>query len=449
MGGQRRKRGGRVTPKGCASIGRLTPGERDDLEDIFERMLRSALKDLADDLPPLEVEMWASQMWSIWAKSELIGMDAVDVFAGGLINYATTRTTPAALMVLRALGAVAPEPYGSRARRGADRLASGGVAERRWARLVGTGQPTVAWLSYDPIDDDGVSVMVGYDGPGEPSTIGVYIDHNLAGMAKEVFAAPAGIDEVLLRLQDHEGPEEPSCREISLEEAGARWRDAFEMTDMTFDPPTGEDFDDLSALVMARLARLPRGGQVPNQVELGDEGREELLGEFLESDELAGPRGSAGADREGDPVEGLAHQILSFSLDYNIGTPLRFSPVMVEIFCLDWAPRKIAVDGHGLTLLPDVLAAWIRFVGRRRGLPEESIKAAVQAGYEYSPEMIELCQEPQVWGPAKTIALALQQRGIAITDQTALNNFVAQVNRSGGIDALADALAASIAPRAE
>jgi len=207
--------------------------------------------------------MWASQMWSIWAKSELIGMDAVDVFAGGLINYAAERITPAALMVLRALGAVAPEPYGSRARRGADRLATAGVTERRWAWLVGTCQPTVAWLSYDPIDDDGVSVMVGYDGP-EPSTIGVYIDHNLAGMAKDVFAVPAGIDEVLVRLQDHEAGG-PSYREISLEEAGARWRDAFEMTDMTLDPPTSEDFDDLSALVMARLAKLPPLGRFRTQ----------------------------------------------------------------------------------------------------------------------------------------------------------------------------------------
>jgi hypothetical protein len=446
VGGQRRKKGGRVTPKGCASTGRLTPGERADLEDIFERMLRSAPKDLADDLPPLGVEMWASQMWSIWARSELIGIDAVDVFAGGLINYAAKRTIPSALMVLRALGAVAPEPYGSRARRGADRLATAGVAERPWAWLVGTGQPTVAWLSYDPIDDDGVSVMVGYDGPGEPSSIGVYIDHNLAGMAKDVFAVPAGIDQVLVGLQDHEGPGGPRYREISLEEAGARWRDAFEMTDMTLDPATSEDFDDLSALVMARLAKLPPAGQVPNPVKVGDEARDELLGEFLESDEIAGLWGSAGADSEDDAVEHLAHQILSFSLDYTIGTPLRFSPVMVEIFCLDWAPRKIAIDGDGFTLLPDVLAAWIRFVGRRRGLPEESIKAAVEADYEYAPEMIELGQEPEVWGPAKTMALAIQQRGIDITDQTALDNFVAEVNRSGGIDALADTLAASVAP---
>ena len=191
-------------------------------------------------------------------------------------------------------------------------------------------------------------------------------------------------------------------------------------------------------------------GQVPNTVELGDEARDELLGEFLESDEIAGLWGSAGADSEDDPVEQLAHQILSFSLDYTIGTPLRFSPVMVEIFCLDWAPRKIAIDVDGFTLLPDVLAAWIRFVGRRRGLPEESIKAAVQAGYEYAPEMIELCQEPRGVGTGQDDgARHPTARDRSITDQTALDNFVAEVNRSGGIDALADSLAASIAPCAE
>ena len=81
--------------------------------------------------------MWASQMWSICATSELIGADAIEVFAGGIIKYAAKRTTPGALMVLRAFGAVAPEPYGSRARREADRLAAAGATERRWAPVVG------------------------------------------------------------------------------------------------------------------------------------------------------------------------------------------------------------------------------------------------------------------------------------------------------------------------
>jgi hypothetical protein len=447
VGGQQKKKGSRVTPKGGGPTGRLTSAERAGLEDIFERILRSAPKDLIDELPPLAVEMWASQMWSIWATSELIGMDAVEVFAGGLIKHAAKRATPAALMAIRALGAVAPEPYGSRARREAERLASTGVAEPRWAAVVGTGEPTVAWLTYDPIDDDGVSVMVGFDGPAGPSTIGVYVDHNLGGMAKDVFALPDGINEVLAELQEDDDESGPvDYREISLDEAAARWTEALEMTDMTLDPPTSEDFDDLRALVMARLSKLPRGRGVPVPSRMSEEERDQLLDQFFESDETVGLWGLSGEDNEDDAIEHLADQILAFSLDCVLGTPLRFSPVMVEIFCLDWAPGKVAIDGDGFTLLPDVLAAWIRFVGRRRGIPEEAITDATEAAYGYAPEMIELSLDPEEWGPAKTFALAIQQRGIDLTDQAALDDFVDEVNRNGGIDVLADSLVESIAP---
>ena len=120
---------------------------------------------------------------------------------------------------------------------------------------------------------------------------------------------------------------------------------------------------------------------------------------------------------------------------------------MVEMFCLDWAPRKIAMDGDAFTLLPDVLAAWIRFVGRRRSLPAPAIREATEAAYEYAPEMIELSQQPEVWGPAKTMVLAMQQRGVDLTEQKALDSFVAEINRQGGIDVLADSLAGSVAPK--
>ena len=426
----------------------MTPAERAGLDDIFDRILRSAPQDLSDEMPPLAVEMWASQMWSIWANSELVDMDALEVFAGGLIKHAAKRATPGALMALRALGAVAPEPYGSRARREAERLAAAGVAERRWSAVVGTGEPTVAWLSYDPIDDDGVSVMVGFDGPGGPSTIGVYVDNNLGGMAKDAFALPSGISEVLARLQEADDvPGQPDYREISLDEAAALWTGALEMTHMTLDPPTSEDFDDLRALVMAHLSKLPRGSRVPVPPTMAEEERDQLLAQFFESDETVGLWGVSREDNEDDAIEHLAHQILAFSEDYVLGTPLRFSPVMVEIFCLDWAPRKIAIDGDGFTLLPDVLAAWIRFVGRRRGIPEGAIKEAVHAAYDYAPEMIELSQDPEEWGPAKTLSLAIQQRGIDPTDKAALDEFIEEVNRNGGIDVLADSLVESLAPR--
>jgi hypothetical protein len=445
VSGWRGKKGGRVTRRTSARSGRLTAAERASLEDIFEKVLRSAPRELTEDLPPVAVEIWASSLWAMCSTGELIDMDAVKVFAGGLIKYAGERRTPSALMVLRALGAVAPEPYGSRARREADRIAAAGVADRSWASLLGTEKPTVAWLVSDPIDDDGVSVMVGFDGPGGQSTVGVYIDHNLGGIAKDVFVVPAGMDEVLAGLRQHRGAApEPEYGPVSLEEAAVRWAEAFELTDMTLDPPTSEDLDELGPLVHARLAKLPAGGVAPWPAPLTDEERDRVLDEFLDSDEAAA---LLNIDEEDGTVEHLAQQILTFSQDYVRGTSLRFSPAMVEIFCLAWAPRKIALDRDGFILLPEVLATWIRFAGTRRGIPEESIVAALDEAHNCSREMIDLSQDPEAWGPAKTMALAIQELGIDLDDPDALDDFVDEVNRNGGVDVLADSLAQSMRPR--
>jgi hypothetical protein len=441
VGGQRKKKGGRVTPKGGAP-GRMTAAERAGLQDIFDQIVRSAPTDLDDELPPLAVEVWASQMWSMWASYELTGPDAVEVFAGGVIKHAAKLATPGALVTLRALGAVAPEPYGSRARREADRLASTGVAEPGWAPTLGAVEATFAWLTYDPIDDDWVSVLVGFDGPAGPTTIAVRVDHNLGGMAEDFAVLPQAIETVLLELEEHDDETVPvEFREMSLEEAAARCTEALELTDMTLDAPTSEEFDELHALVMARLAKLPSGGAVPAPPRMTEEERDQILAQFLDSDETVGLWGSSRDENQGGVIERLADDVLAFSLDYVLGTPLRFSPLMVEIFCLEWAPRKVAIDGDGFMLLPDVLVAWIRFVGRRRGIPEEAIAEAVEAAYEYVPEMIELSQDPEEWGPAKILSLGIQRRGIDPTDVAALNAFVDEVNDNGGIDVLADSLA--------
>ena len=61
--------------------------------------------------------------------------------------------------------------------------------------------------------------------------------------------------------------------------------------------------------------------------------------------------------------------------------------------------------------------------------------------------MIELAQDPDTWGPAKTMALALQERGIDMSDQTAVDDFIEEVNRNGGIDVLAHSLAGALVRR--
>ena len=74
-------------------------------------------------------------------------------------------------------------------------------------------------------------------------------------------------------------------------------------------------------------------------------------------------------------VEHLAHQVLGFCLDYMLGTPLRFSPAMAEIFCLGWLPpRRSRPTVTGLVCSPTCSPPGIRFAGRRRAIPERAVR---------------------------------------------------------------------------
>ena len=94
--------------------------------------------------------------------------------------------------------------------------------------------------------------------------------------------------------EDDDEPGPVEYREISLEEAAARCTEALEMTDMMLDPPTSEDFDDLHALVMARLAKLPSGGAVPVPSGMSEEERDQLLVRVLRVGRDRGPLGFLG-----------------------------------------------------------------------------------------------------------------------------------------------------------
>lgn len=432
MAKHQHRRGGRVTPKGTRGGLRLSDQERLGLEDIFDRFLSGA-GEIATATTALEVEAWASTVWSGFQRQQLVGADAVEVIGGGLIAYAGRNGSPASLIVLRALAAVAPEPYGTKAARAANRLAAAGGTEPTWAALPGNQQPTKAVVQFDPADDDGITVMVGFDGPGGPDTVGVYIDFNLGRMAKDVLIVPERVEDVRDLLVTQAVAEGTEFREISLSEAAAWWTEALAMTDMTLDPPVDGDIYRLRPLIDSRLALLPSGGRTPESDELSDTEREELIDEFIASP-AAGLLVEGGA--EPDLIGELASHILTFAADYVDGEQLRFSPVMVEIFCTSWAPRKALLDAEGVDLLPDVLRSWIEFVGRRRGIREAAMVGALDAVDRYEPAFRADAADESNWGPAKLLARSLQAEGIDITDAKAVQTFIDRVNADGGIDTL-------------
>ena len=413
----------------------LHPGfsneERLGLEKIFAQMHTSAAKDLRRIHTALDAEGLASGLWGVWYGRELIGQNAQTVFGDGLITHLAARRTQVALTLLRLFAVVAPPPYDRRAGRAAGVLSAAGLPEPPWAGDLGTARPTRAFILRDPVHDDAASVFVGFEQAGAEHTISVLIDFNQGGIAKDVLVIPASPDEIEARArsQDRDGGEVAA---ISLAEAAARASAAFAETDRIWEPELAQTFRSFNALARARTRLLPRGGKVPSPRPPSKARRTALLAGFCRDDLTADLRRRLAPD----DLEYLGEAALSFSLDYTAGTPLRFSPVMVEIFCRFWAPSKLTVEPEILAALPDVLRAWIAFAGRTRDLPAAAVGESIQAVARWQGELITASRDPANWGPAKTLVTAMLDRGIDPMDREAVDAFVEETNRRGGLDAL-------------
>ena len=156
-----------------------------------------------------------------------------------------------------------------------------------------------------------------------------------------------------------------------------------------------EDVGSLRALVEARLCVLPSGFDLPDPYrEVPPEERQALLDGFLASPE--------GTRRQGDEAaEDVAALAIVFGADYNHGGPLRWSPVVVELFMLDWLARKVTREPGLFERVPDVLRDWVRYAVRRRGVPEDMLREAVDAVAHFEREMLETATSPPPGAPRR------------------------------------------------
>jgi len=209
---------------------------------------------------------------------------------------------------------------------------------------------------------------------------------------------------------------------MGLAEARARIVAALDVLDHTYDPPVDEDVSRLRALIDARVDLLPAG------LELGDDyeeipqaERERILEAFL-----ASPHGERWAGD--DDAEDVVATAIDFGSDYNYGGPLRWSPVVVEIFMTGWIVRKVIREPAFFERVPDVLPDWVAYAGSRQGVPSEPLNEAIEAVASYRDEMLNLVGDPDSWGPVKAFAVAVQSAGVDLSDPAALDEFVEQYN---------------------
>ncbi len=425
----RRKAVGRPRSNGSARDTRL-PGRHDAdraLAELLAGMAEIAARGALEPSDALDAELWASCLIGTWHAQPMPGADVDELFIPGFVDALEQLGTAAALATLRAMSAVGAEIHRKRARAAADRLAARGLAEPSWSGGVGQARPTAAALMHDQDFDDGVSVLVEFDDPGaQPHTLGIYIDHNMGGLVKDVFLA-GPLSEVRGQLDQREAKEaRGAIRELDLGEARTRVEAAVYTLDHTYDPPVNEDVGPLRALIEARMCLLPEGFELPDEfVEFTPEQRSELLSDFLGSPDGQRWRG----DEDAEDVVGTA---IGFGADYNHGGPLRWSPVVVEIYMTSWLARKVVREPEFFKRVPDVLRDWVAYAGRRRGVPSAPLREAVAAVKHYRKQMLEATSNPEAWGLAKTFAVTAQQAGVDLSDRDALDAFIEQYNAGLG-----------------
>jgi hypothetical protein len=116
-----------------------------------------------------------------------------------------------------------------------------------------------------------------------------------------------------------------------------------------------------------------------------------LAAEFLSSDEAEdlSDRGAASH---------CADRIIDYGCDRDFGRPLRMSPTKVQAFLIGWLPRKVMLSFAEQDAMPHVLAAWVRWAGRRRGLSDDLVAETLETVFNSISAFAEAYRDPAEFG---------------------------------------------------
>ena len=422
MAGKGDKRGSGKGSRGGAKRG----GSRsaaDRLQDPLgvDGLVRAALSGAQELLAindPLEAEDWASSVLGAFYQLP-VPFDVRErlerSLGPALVQGAERKRNATGLAVLCALAGVTGDELG--AREAAARMAARGVPRPRWADVIGTPEYVGGYSVSDPFGDQIAYYLIFRYAGRRPHMVMALYDENLGGIIKDAFVA---------EMQEDVDPRtvlgaEPdvSVQDADPAEAATRIGRAIATGDLFTDNDWGPDFKETRALLLARMRLLP-AVELPELPEpLDDDAREALTKEFLAS-AFAPPR---------KETLGIVDHCLIARCDFAGGDPLRWSPTVVELFMLDYLPRRISLSPAETAALPEALTAWVRFALTKRGLDERFIVETEESVQDFAEEFQEAMNDDGRFGPAKAIMRALRADGVDVTDQQAVDAWLADFNQ--------------------
>lgn len=398
------------------------PARRDpeppSISELVDIVMRG--DDIFGEEDPLIAEIWASAVLGTFYKVPApmdVRLDFEKSWNEGLIDAFTRAEGPKQLAILRAVGAVAEDPIASAAQDRAEALSQSGVKDPSWTSEIGKAEFVDAFVTEDPYGDQR-AYYTRFQYPGrEPHTLCAMYDVNLGGIVKDSFAGYTKGDLRFVPM-DEDGLRrfDPDPKEMATEILRG-----IAMGDMFLDNDWTEDYKKARALLLCRMKSIQP--QVPDLFDdkptLSETKRKKLVREFRES----------GLATNVDDEDSILQYCLDFKCDYTDGDPLRWSPIGVELFMMDYLPRKVALEETEIRDLPAVLRAWVRFTLSKRGLEERWIEETEAAVDELAPEFREAVTNPDNFGIAKAMVSSMIASGVDPTDQQAIDEWVEEFNR--------------------
>jgi hypothetical protein len=181
----------------------------------------------------------------------------------------------------------------------------------------------------------------------------------------------------------------------------------------------------LDVVVTAPPADLPwRWGEEEPLEGLHERDRAEILAGYRAAREAAG----APAD-EFEADLWAAEEMLLFKARFG-GHLADWRPADIKAYLLDYYPSHGSVTGEeelrGLPGRFDAFLGWLVSSKRGARAPLESARSRLA---ELRPRFLRDAADPRRFGPAKSLAVAMQEAGVDVTDEDAVDAFVNEYNR--------------------
>ena len=369
---------------------------------LFAELLRAA-RELLAVRSPLDAELMVSELLGTWWGQRGGGRRAATIeqlVGEGLVDYAGAQRSPAALALLSGIACLGTPRQAAKAERAALELIEAGVPCPGWAEHLGAVTAAECYVNPDELGDtDEVICTFSYAGE-EPHALVTVVDYNADGMIKDGWVT-SRVGKLLDHCREASGQRgaegKYAFRQVDAGQARHMLETALTVTDGVQDPAVSESFPSYHAFIRARIRALPpyRGRSLAPTGERrhawSRDRRAMLAAEFLASDEAEdlSDRGSASH---------CADRIIDYGCDKDFGRPLRMSPSKVERFLLGWLPRKVMLSFAEQDAMPHVLAAWVRFAGRRRGLSEVVITDSLEAVFNSIGAFAQAYRDPAEFG---------------------------------------------------